>query len=363
MKNPFGRRTPCGECEFPFHMELYNPETKGEVEAYATKWRPTSETMVDVTILLNEGHTEVPARVIIVNGKFEVIHFPADGMSTADWGKRRDVAAAYVLSEYRRMTKSGQVPPTPAPTTTKKKRGPLWVAPVIILVVIVLTILMVWSGGNYDKKPDEITNHPKPRTQLTLAPTPDIPPTSTQNAENAPPTNTAESSKIAKPLASARPKNLTGAGKPTGQDSSISQSTGDVTADQVMRNRACEKPVAVAHSGDLEIAACGCERQTASVIACSLFAINSGGDEKELAIKAGNTADDNVGNSVTVYHDNITCGEGGSKIILYPGIPKNCYLRYDDKSKGASKYATLHLYLRWDGNYGMMPSIGKIPIS
>jgi hypothetical protein len=130
-----------------------------------------------------------------------------------------------------------------------------------------------------------------------------------------------------------------------------------------MRSRACRTPVAVAHSGDLEIAACGCEHQTTADNVCSLFAINTGTEEKELAIKAGNTADDDLGNSVTIYHDNIVCGEGGSKTILYPGIPKSCYVRYDDKSKGAARYATLHLYVRWDGNYGMLPPIGKIPIS
>lgn len=170
--NPFGRRTSSGEFEFPFHMELDNPTESAEVEACgaAKGVAEQAESWVDVLIRLKNG-AEIPSRVRLVNGKFDAIYYP-DGRITGDWGKRREVAQDYILSDWQRMnapSKPGPIPvadPAPLsdiPPADRKTREPLlrtttttpattkklllwpWLAMVGIVFAILLAGLVIWA--------------------------------------------------------------------------------------------------------------------------------------------------------------------------------------------------------------------------
>jgi hypothetical protein len=140
MKNPFGSRTPTGEYEFPFHVELDNPTSKEEVETYAASKGAATQTKswVDVLIRLQNG-IQVPSRVCLINGKFASVHYP-DGKTTGTWSNRRDVALDYVASEWRRAAQKPTPPSTPTPSRPTAKAA---TTPKISKV----TNVMIWTSA------------------------------------------------------------------------------------------------------------------------------------------------------------------------------------------------------------------------
>lgn len=349
----------------PFCAEIDDPQAQEEVKDYAAKRDPQTrlESWVNIYVRL-KNTTPVPARVRLVNGEFNSIYYP-DGRVTGEWGKRRDVALEYIINEWH-LQKSDPKPSAETKVEAEpKKMGP-WLVMFGIFFVLVLAGLLVWAfvkNGNADTKSSqgapakiEVSSQ-----DADLAQKP--PAGKVESADNANP--------LEKPLKSPRqtPDEKKGtleqkeASAPTKTDPS--SDNGNITTDETMRTRACKKfGLVVRDDNHLQLATCGCKRQIQTGdIACSVVAINGETTTKELDIKAGNTADDNVGNSaIPIYYNNISCGGNGKTAALYPSASQNCYVVFKDKSMGAADYVTLHIHLRWDGNYEVMPPLGKIHI-
>ncbi len=394
---------------------LANPE-KGAVEDYARK---NKKWWVRITIVLQDG-MQVPAIVKMSSGKAKSIHYP-DGSATHNWTKRRETAAKCrdrLLIKAHPATTS-LIKPTPKPMLAltpgsarvqtlvlvpllkpQPEPGPRPVsepisgsvrasqpaepplepkppaqtqqkeeeekeeqtvstvrfviggmAALIFFGIVTLVAAIVLSGG---KKESSAQNRqavaisaPATKEAAKELPFP-LPPKSEVAGE----TPQEGQPSIPTPLAPARPNN------PHGADESADLSLKTDTTSTVSSEKSCIP----SHMGDLNITMCECEHQTQDGVVCHGWAVNGGNEAKELAIKARNTVDDDLGYETAIYHGDIVCGNS-QKVVLYPGEPVNCYLKYADKSKGASKEASFHFDIRWGGVYGTMPSINRVPIS
>lgn len=390
-------RESSGKLVTPFSPVLDDPKTQKELEEHVVAQGAQSAKchVIDAIIHLQNG-APIPVRIMMENGKFASVHYP-NGLISSSWDRRLKVGMDYIADCYKknperdlldktrvhrfrsfffnRIRRKKKIPSPAKPETGPKEKRHVWKKIAIafaacfllacfIGMVTTITTIAIRFGQRAAVTPDKTTGSSSAAGATAAAKGGEIP------IETPYPFRPSQEQAQTKPAPGkpAQPEAQQPQMQTTQNPPSQSAEKVVPVADVIVRDHACITPAVTVHSGELNVGFCGCKHETVGPVdrpgrtACTWFVLNGGSEEQEFSIKTPLRATENTGMSTFIDHGDVECG-GTHTLELQPGVPVACYLEYDDDSNGMSRSVTLNLGIRWNHQYGSLPTAGPIPIS